>query len=144
MHELALAEGVLGAVLDIAGDQKIRKISLQVGILQFVEDTSMQFAFQLLAEETNASQATLELQQAPAIFRCRTCGEESSLHTPPFQCQACSGFQLDCLSGDQILIYEIYLEDGSVIRRPGASVTEALEEHIKNEHGSNREQTGSS
>ncbi|HEY7543673.1 MAG TPA: hydrogenase maturation nickel metallochaperone HypA, partial [Blastocatellia bacterium] len=82
MHEMALAEGILAVVLDAAGDQKVRRICLQVGKLQMVVPDSLQFSFQLLADGTPAAEAIIEIEEIPVRLLCKQCSAESEVDQP--------------------------------------------------------------
>lgn len=134
MHEMGLAEGILAVVLDAAKDQKVRRIRLQVGKLQMVVPDSLEFSFQLVADGTPAGEASLEIEEFPARFRCKQCGAESELNNPPFICLTCGDSDVEVASGDQVLVDEIELEGGTTIRRLEVNADEVLEEHMKEHH----------
>jgi hydrogenase nickel incorporation protein HypA/HybF len=138
MHEMALAEGILAVVLDAAGDQKVRRICLQVGKLQMVVPDSLQFSFQLLADGTPAAEAIIEIEEIPVRLLCKQCGAESEVDQPPFNCPRCLAFDVEIASGDQLLVDAVELESGETIRRREVPADEILEEHLKDHaaHGS--------
>ncbi|MBX5491011.1 MAG: hydrogenase maturation nickel metallochaperone HypA [Chloroflexi bacterium] len=112
MHEMALAEGILAAVLDLAEGQPVRRVRLRVGALQHVTTDSLQFAFQLAAEDTAAADAVLELQPVPARLRCRRCGAAHAVAGPPFLCVACGASDVSVAGGDELLIDAVELATG--------------------------------
>lgn len=59
MHELALAEGILGVVLDKADGERVRAVRVRVGASQRVVNESLEFCFRLAAEDTVAAEAAL-------------------------------------------------------------------------------------
>ena len=65
MHEMALAQGILDVVLDVAGDHEAKTIRLRVGELQAVTQDSLQFCFEMAATETPAATARLEVEIIP-------------------------------------------------------------------------------
>ena len=62
MHEMALAQGILDVVLDVAGDHEAKTVRLRVGELQAVTQDSLQFCFEMAATETPAAAARLEVE----------------------------------------------------------------------------------
>jgi len=72
--ETALAEGVLGVVLDASEGRVVRRVRLRVGTLQQVMPDSLRFCFLLAAQGTPAAEAALELEETPARARCKLCG----------------------------------------------------------------------
>lgn len=134
MHEMALAEGILAVVLDAADGKKVRRICLRVGRLQMVVPASLEFSFQLVAEGTPAAQAVLELEQVPARLRCKLCGAESEFNHPPFLCAPCGAVDLEVVSGDELLVEAVELDDGVTIRRRAVPADELLHEHLREHH----------
>jgi hydrogenase nickel incorporation protein HypA/HybF len=131
MHEMALAEGILQIVLDAAEGEKVRKVSLHVGRLQMVAPDSLEFSFQLVAAGTPAAEASIEMQETPAVLRCGQCGAESELDLPPFNCRHCGASDVEVISGDEVLVDSVELENGETIRRRVVPASEILEEHMK-------------
>jgi len=111
MHEMGLAEGILAVVLDVAEGRKVRRIHLQVGKLQRMVPDSLEFSFQLVAEGTLAAEAVLEIEEVSAYFRCMPCGIESELNQPPFICPRCGAPDVEMVSGDQVLVDAVELEN---------------------------------
>ena len=132
MHEMALAEGILAVVLDAAEGQKVRRIGLQVGRLQMVVPDSLQFSFQLISDGTPAAEAVVEMEEIPVLLRCKECGKETEVNNPPFNCGHCNAFEIEVVSGDQLIVDSVELENGETIRRREVPADEILEEHLKN------------
>ena len=64
-HEVALAQGILEVVLDVAQDQTVRTVRVQAGELQAVTQESLQFCFEMVAQDTRAATARLEVTILP-------------------------------------------------------------------------------
>jgi len=141
MHEMALAEGVLQVVLQAAQDQKVKRVRVEVGRLQLVVPESLEFSFQLAAADTPAAEAVLELEETPARLRCRKCGAKSEIDLPPFNCRHCGDADIEIISGDEVLVNAVELENGQTIRRRAVPANEILEEHLK-EHAMHNAQQG--
>ena len=138
MHEMALAEGILAVVLDAAGNERVRRIQIDAGRLQAIVPESLQFSFQLLAEGSSASEANLELKEIPLRMSCKNCGDEREYDFPPPFCSRCTGTEFNLVSGDELKVNSLELENGTVLSRPSESVQEALREqlreHVKHDH----------
>jgi hydrogenase nickel incorporation protein HypA/HybF len=117
MHEMGLAEGILAVAREAGNGSKIRRIQLQVGKLHQVVEDSLQFSFQLIANDTEASGAALDLRETPIVMMCKHCNVKSQFDMPPFSCTQCGMFDLDIVSGDEFLVNEVELEDGQILRR---------------------------
>ena len=55
MHEVALAQGILDVVLDVAGGREPRTVRVRAGELQSVTQDSLQFCFEMVAQDTPAA-----------------------------------------------------------------------------------------
>jgi hypothetical protein len=59
MHELGLAEGILTVATDMAGERRVTRIVVRIGEEQRIVPDSLEFGFQLLAEDTVCEGAAL-------------------------------------------------------------------------------------
>jgi hydrogenase nickel incorporation protein HypA/HybF len=112
MHEMVLAEGILGVVLDVAEGRKVQRVQLRVGTLQHVASDSLQFCFQLVAEDTTAASAVIEFETVPVRLRCQRCHSNSEAASPPFLCRHCGASEVDFTSGDELLVEAVELDTG--------------------------------
>ncbi|MGI8549892.1 MAG: hydrogenase maturation nickel metallochaperone HypA [Dehalococcoidia bacterium] len=123
MHELALAEGILAVVLDAADEQRVRRVRLRVGSLQAVVPDSLEFSFQLLAADTPACDARLEIKQVRARVRCSRCGSKSPLDVSFLNCRNCGASDIQILSGDELVVDGVEMERGWRFRPRPATPT---------------------
>jgi hydrogenase nickel incorporation protein HypA/HybF len=65
MHEVAIAQGILEVVLDVAAGHEVRTVRVRAGELQAVTEESLQFCFELVAQETPAATARVEVETVP-------------------------------------------------------------------------------
>jgi hydrogenase nickel incorporation protein HypA/HybF len=110
MHELSIADAMLRVVLQHAGDRRVTRVQLRVGHLRQVVPSALEFAFELVARDTVAEGAELELVQVPAAVRCRDCRTESEQQAFPLCCDACGGFAVDVVRGEELLIDSLDVE----------------------------------
>jgi hypothetical protein len=96
---------------------------------------SLEFSFQMVSEGTSAEKATVRIHEVAARLRCKPCGAETEVTRPPFQCVRCGATDVEVVSGDQVLVDAVELENGEVIRRCIVPADEILEEHMKEHHG---------
>lgn len=118
MHELSIAASVVEIACRYARPvpggtpaQRVTKVHVQVGYLRQVVPAALAFSFELVAQGTAAEGAELELDTVPAVGRCRRCGIESRLRAFPLQCGACSGFDLEIVAGEELVVESLELED---------------------------------
>jgi hydrogenase nickel incorporation protein HypA/HybF len=129
MHEMALATGILGVVLDVADEEPVQRVRVRVGTLQRVVPDSLQFSFRLLADGTPASDALLEIKQVPARIRCKTCGAKTTLKAALFACKFCGTSNVEILSGDELVVDALHLSSGWRYR-PRASEEKTSLDHL--------------
>ena len=135
MHEMALADGILSVVLEASEGNAVRRVHLKIGKLQHVTQESLQFSYQLLAEDTSAADAILELDPIDIIVRCNHCQMEQKAVAIPFVCSSCRSFDLKVLQGDEVVIDFVELQNGTVLQKPGIFDMEPIHEHNREHHG---------
>ncbi len=111
MHELSIAESVVQIASHHADGRRVTKVGLKVGHLRQVVPSALAFGFELVAKGTPVEGADLELEDVPATGLCRDCGVESHLKSFPLQCEACRGFDLKILGGEELFVEYLELEE---------------------------------
>ena len=111
MHELAIAESVVQIAGRHANGRRVTKVQLKVGHLRQVVPSALSFSFELVAQDTPVEGAQLEMEEVPAVGRCRDCGTESRLESFPLQCRRCEGFDLKVLRGEELFVEFLELEE---------------------------------
>jgi hydrogenase nickel incorporation protein HypA/HybF len=111
VHELSIAEAIVRIADGHAAGRQVVKVELKVGHLRQVVPSALAFAFELVAEGTAVAGAELVMEEVPARGRCRACGAETQLDGFPLQCAACTGFDLELLQGEELLVDSLELED---------------------------------
>jgi hydrogenase nickel incorporation protein HypA/HybF len=111
LHELSIAESIVGIAERHAAGRQVTKVQVKVGHLRQVVPSALTFSFELVAEGTPVEGADLELEEVPAVGLCSDCKAESRLANFPFQCQACGGFDLEVLRGEELLVESLELEE---------------------------------
>lgn len=118
MHELGVTQSILSTVLEEAkrhGAGKVEAIHLTVGEFSLVEPDCVSYYLEILAKDTPAEGARLEVERIPLKARCRSCGhdyEPQPDSAPMFQCPQCGGGDLEIVAGRELRIDSIEVEDG--------------------------------
>ena len=110
MHEMSIAEGILGIVRDYAEQNhatKVREVGLLLGEMAGVEEDALRFCFSSLAQGTLAENAELSVKRVPLVGRCGACGREQPIENYNFICPECGG-GLAIVSGRELRVE--YLE----------------------------------
>ena len=106
MHEMSLAEGILKISLDVAADNRAKKISavgLKLGEMAGVEVEALKFCFDILTRNTIAENAELKINRVPIIGECNKCGKTFNVADYNFFCPECDGI-LILKSGRELLV----------------------------------------
>lgn len=118
MHEAALCEGVLQVALEAAEGRPIQRIKVRVGRLHGVVPESWQLCWEMVAHGGPAAGSEVELVELPARVRCLGCGTESEVSAPPFACTRCGGVRVEVTAGEELVVEEVEVEGGEVLRNP--------------------------
>ena len=113
MHELAVCQGLMSQVEQIAAREQaecVTLIRLSVGPLSGVEPQLLEDAFPIAAAGTVAEGATLQIDRLGVRVKCLTCGEESDATANRLLCGACGDYRTQLLSGDEMLLMSVELE----------------------------------
>lgn len=106
MHELGIALEVIESIESRIGDQRVRLVVLEVGLLTAVLPDALRFCFDLASEGQLTEGAELKIIEVPGRVRCVDCRNEFSLDRPFGRC-SCGRTDLEWLSGEELTIKEI-------------------------------------
>jgi hydrogenase nickel incorporation protein HypA/HybF len=111
MHELSIAEAVVEIASRHAAGRRVHRVELRIGHLRQVVPSALEFAFELLTNDTLLDGAELVIEEVPARGRCRACGAETTMSSFPLQCGSCGGLDLTLLAGEELLVDVLELEE---------------------------------
>ena len=109
MHELGLAQIVVDRACEQAGTARVRKVTLEIGVLAVVLPDALRFCFDIVTRDTRAEGAILDIIEVPGQARCRVCGGEVELYRPFGRC-SCGSSDLDWLRGDELRIQSLEVD----------------------------------
>ena len=114
MHELSIAEGVLDIVRQYVPERETRGvkiIKMKIGTLAGVVPDSLEFCFSAIIQGTSLQGAVLEIERVPLVLECRECHVRSQVDIGTFLCPACGGISVAVMSGEELQVTEIELEE---------------------------------
>ncbi len=114
MHELSIAQGILEIVQQYVPDNQaagVRSIRVRIGPLSGVVPDSLDFSFSVIVAGTPWNGAKLDLIQVPARLQCSACAREFEAREPAFCCPGCGGTEVQMVSGTELEVIEIEMED---------------------------------
>ena len=77
MHEMAIAQSVLDIALgelERNAAKRVQKIKISIGELSGVVKEALEFAFDVLKNDTAAADAIIEIEVTPLAAECPACG----------------------------------------------------------------------
>lgn len=113
MHEMAIAESILGALEDHARAQQFGKVTLvrlEIGPLAGVEVDALRFSFDVVTKGTLADGARLDIISDPAQAWCMACSKTVEIAQRFDPCPDCGGHQLQITRGTELRIKELEVE----------------------------------
>jgi hydrogenase nickel incorporation protein HypA/HybF len=114
MHELSLAQSILNIVREHIPPERIaavRCVRVEIGRLAGVVPDSLEFCFAALVEGTALHAARLELQMTPLRLACADCHKTLESEGEAFCCPSCGGSQTNVVSGMELWVTEMELEE---------------------------------
>ena len=116
MHEFALCNELVNAVLTEAAkhdyaETRVVRVRVVIGKLRQIVPDTMKLAFESIARETAAEEAELEMVFKQICVYCEGCGWEGELSNSIFVCPQCQGRQLQLITGDELYLDQIEVEE---------------------------------
>ena len=110
MHELGITQNIVAIVAEHAKGAKVQRVLLEIGKLSAILPDAVRFCFDICTQGTVLEGATLEILEIPGLGRCRQCGAEIYLDKPFGICN-CGSVQVDLITGEELKIKEIEIEE---------------------------------
>ena len=113
MHEMTIAEGLLGQVLAAAaahGAGRVSEIEVVTGELRLVVPEALTAAFEVVSAGTPAEGAVLTIVPEPIVARCRACGNEFACGVDRFACDLCGQADVMFVAGNDIILKSLTAE----------------------------------
>jgi len=114
MHEMSIARNTCEiALAHLPADDAspVKSVKVRIGELAGVVPESLRFCFSIIAGDSRLAGATLITEEIPATADCKTCNKQVSLDFGVFICPACGSTEISILSGTELQIIEIELND---------------------------------
>ena len=106
MHELAITQSVVDAVLARLPDRRIAVVCLEIGRVSGIEPDALRFCFELVTAETGLAGAELEIVEPPGQAHCRSCGSDFAVTSCILLC-GCGSADVRLDSGDELSIRSV-------------------------------------
>jgi len=119
MHELSIASAALATVERHAGGRRVEVVTMRIGRLRQVVPEALEFSFGIVARDTLAEGARLEIVVLPAVLRCDGCGRSWEIDLPAFRCPECGSGEVAVEGGDELEVHSIELAEEAACTAPG-------------------------
>jgi hydrogenase nickel incorporation protein HypA/HybF len=110
MHEMSIAESVLGIVEESArreGFRCVKEVRLEIGRLAAVETESLRFCFDAVVRGSVAEGAVLEIDETPGVAWCFGCSAPVPVAARGDLCPRCGSAQLQVSGGTEMRVKEL-------------------------------------
>jgi hydrogenase nickel incorporation protein HypA/HybF len=115
MHEMGIAMEIVdiakASIPEDMQDARVQRVNLQVGKLSAIVPDSLRFCFDLVVKDTPLEGSELAIEEVPVVARCKDCHTEWKVTEAVFTCNACQSGAIDILSGRELDIKSIEIED---------------------------------
>jgi hydrogenase nickel incorporation protein HypA/HybF len=113
MHELSVTESVLEIALRHGRSAQARQITdiyLVIGQLTSLVDDSIQFYWDMIAQDTLAHGARLHFKRIPAQLQCLDCNQRYTPGPLDMACTSCASTHVRVVAGDEFFVEAIEIE----------------------------------
>jgi len=110
MHEMSIAESVLGIVEDVAareGFARVSSVRLEIGRLSAIEVPALRFCFDAVVRGSIAEGARLDIDETPGTAWCFDCSATVELASRADPCPACGGGTLQVNGGTDMRVKDL-------------------------------------
>jgi len=106
VHELALMESVVDAVVDQIGEERVAVVRLEIGELAGVAIDALEFSFGVCTQGTALAGAELVIVHVAGMARCRRCGQEQATSSFATSC-TCGSFDRELVRGGELRLIDV-------------------------------------
>jgi hydrogenase nickel incorporation protein HypA/HybF len=110
MHEMSIAESVLGIVEETArreGFRRVREVRLEIGRLAAVETQALAFCFDVVKRGSVADGAALAIDETPGTAWCFDCSATVAVGGRGEPCPDCGGGRLQVNGGTEMRVKDL-------------------------------------
>jgi hydrogenase nickel incorporation protein HypA/HybF len=116
MHEMSIIESLLDAVnaeRQAYPDARVTTVRVRVGALRLVVPEVMESCYAAATLDTPLAGSRLELEPVAAKARCPRCRQEFAVEEQWFECPTCREVGGELLSGQELDLVNIELEEAA-------------------------------
>ena len=113
MHEMGIAQNILDIALNAAkqeGATKISRINLLAGELRGIVQMQLSFCFSIVARDSIASGAYLNIEEVPVTGHCNACNSDFPVEEYQYLCPKCASTKIQVTGGTELRLKDIEIE----------------------------------
>ena len=95
------------------GATVLRSVTVHIGQMSAIVPESLSFCFEVITANTELEGARLHMEVIPLRGRCRDCLGEFDIPDYHFVCPMCSGKDVEVISGQDLSIVEMEVQQGA-------------------------------
>ncbi len=114
MHEFGIASSIVDTLTDEAKkrpNSRLVGVGLRIGEVSGINAESLEFCLQSLVKDTDLAAIGIEIERAPRRHRCPACRHEFDVVEFDPTCPGCGEFQTELISGDEMEISYLEVEE---------------------------------
>lgn len=111
MHEMSITQGIIDICEQHAGGRRILSVDVEIGELSSVVPQAVEFCFEACCLGTLLEGARINIIRVPGSGHCLDCGRETPVTALFGACQCCGGYQVSILTGEEMRVREIEVDD---------------------------------
>ena len=114
MHELSVAQNIIETIeQNVPKDElcNVREVLLKLGEYSGVVADSLKFSYEIITSGNELQHSALKIENIPFSIKCNSCGSITTNSYGLRECAECLKTDTEVLSGEELLISEIVLED---------------------------------
>jgi hydrogenase nickel incorporation protein HypA/HybF len=113
MHELSITQSIFDMVTKYAEEAKAKRVAqvnLVLGEMTGVVPDCVQFYFDVIAKDTVAKGAKLNVTVVPGRLKCRACGKDFLMEEYKSACPYCKATDVEFIAGRELFVESIEVE----------------------------------
>ena len=111
MHEMSITQGIIDICEQHAGGRRVLSVDVEIGELSSVVPEAVEFCFEACSLGTLLEGAGINIIRIPGGGHCQDCGRETPVTALFGACQYCGGYQITILTGEEMRVREIEVDD---------------------------------
>jgi hydrogenase nickel incorporation protein HypA/HybF len=114
MHELSIAQEIIDFTLKTIPPENyhlVKTIRIYVGEFSNIIPDSLLFCFHSIIDSSPIPNCRLEIELIPLTVYCSNCNMNIEMEPPDFFCRNCGDTNIKIISGQELSIKEIELDD---------------------------------